>query len=366
MPLIIDYRPIVLLPEVSGVDDVRPPAAQGRPCPPAASKGPRVHAGVLSIAAALAALGGFGWSGSPLRPAPAQATAPRLQPFERAGENFPGSAFYYLDGDSGVVAPNRSPGGGAQAAPLDTRLGDTVARPTFLAGTAQDQFRALRCLTTAIYYEAATEPDAGQRAVAQVVLNRVAHPHWPNSICGVVFEGSERPGCQFSFACDGSLARAPVPMWWERARRVAEHALAGEVYAPVGLATYYHTGAVSPVWAAHQTFVGAIGAHLFYRPPGAAGTARSFTDRYWGGEPMPGPNPRPFTGPPLPPPDPLAIAQDWAAQASSASPTPRVAGPPDPAPAPGFIPKAGDALPASGQIRAEYRDSGRWIASPEG
>jgi spore germination cell wall hydrolase CwlJ-like protein len=74
------------------------------------------------------------------------------------------------------------------------------------------------CLTAAIYYEAASEPDDGQRAVAQVVLNRVAHPAYPKTVCGVVYQGSERgTGCQFTFTCDGALARKPSRYFWDRA-----------------------------------------------------------------------------------------------------------------------------------------------------
>ena len=377
MPLVIEYRPFAL-PDASfetvceaGAGPVAARDAVQASTFARLSSHRRVRAGALATVAALAIFGGFGWDGASLRPAAAQATAPRLQPFERAGENFPGSAFYYLDSDSGVVAPNRIASvvsvPGERPAPLDARLGDTIARPTYLAGTAQDQSRALQCLTTAIYYEAASEPDAGQRAVAQVVLNRVAHPQWPNSVCGVVFQGSESPGCQFSFACDGALARAPVRMWWDRARRVAERALAGEVYAPVGLATYYHTGAVNPVWAARQTFIGAIGAHLFYRPPGGGGTATAYTDRYWGGEPVPAPHSH-LSPPPLLQADPLAIAQTWAAARTSPASVPARSTMPmaESRQPPAFTPAPGDALPASGQIRAEYRDSGRWIASPKG
>ena len=372
MPLVIEYRPFAL-------PDALPSAASAAAGWPVVAAHPsifavlsgqrRVRAVALTAAAALAIFGGFGWDGASLRPTAALASAPRLQPFETAGENFPGSAFYYLDSDSGVVAPGHpaSVATGERPAPLDARLGDAIARPTFLAGTAQDQSRALQCLTTAIYYEAASEPDAGQRAVAQVVLNRVAHPLWPNSVCGVVYQGSERPGCQFSFACDGSMARTPVRMWWDRARGVAERALAGDVYAPVGLATYYHTGAVNPVWAARQTFIGAIGAHLFYRPPGGGGSASAFTDRYWGAEPTPAPRSR-LSPPPLLQADPLAVAQSWAvAQSPLAGSAARAALPiAESRPLPAFTPAPGDALPGSGQIRAEYRDSGRWIASPKG
>ena len=375
MPLVIEYRPFAL-PAVSqavaGEAGSSPETASISAFSSSRLSGHgRVRATALVATAALAIFGGFGWDGATLRPAAAQASAPRLQPFEKAGENFPGSAFYYLDSNSGVVAADRTPVAAARTgespAPLDARLGDAIARPTFLAGTAQDHARALHCLTTAIYYEAASEPDAGQRAVAQVVLNRVAHPTWPNSVCGVVFQGSERPGCQFSFACDGAMARAPVRMWWDRARRVAERALAGEVYAPVGLATYYHTGAVNPVWAARQTFIGAIGAHLFYRPPGGAGSAPAFTERYWGGEPSPAPHAR-LALPPLSPADPLAVAQSWAAaQRARATGTVFSALPvSETHPLAAIAPAPSDTLPGSGQIRAEYRDSGRWIASPKG
>ena len=381
MPLTIEYRPFALpsgLPVPVGVAvplvdapawtatlHRRAPSLRERLARPR-----RLRSSALAATAALAIIGPLGWDGTALRPSAAQATALRLQPFESAGENFPGSAFYYLDSDSGVVPARRSLHSAApreMPAPLDARLGDAIAQPTFLSGSAQDRFRAQHCLTTAIYYEAASEPDAGQRAVAQVVLNRVAHPQWPNSVCGVVFQGSERPGCQFSFACDGSMARAPVRMWWDRAQRVAERALAGEVYAPVGLATYYHTGAVNPGWAARQTFIGAIGAHLFYRPPGGAGVAGAFTDRYWGGEPTPAPRPRLYAAP-SPQSDPLAVAQSWASGRNQtvtppASPTISKS---DPQARREYSPAIGDVLPASGQIRAEYRDSGRWIASPKG
>lgn len=160
-----------------------------------------------------------------------------------------------------------------------------------VAGTPQDHWRALQCLTAAIYYEAAREPDEGQQAVAQVVLNRVAHPAFPKTVCGVVYQGSERPGCQFSFACDGSLARAPAALWWDRARKVAQAALDGTLHAPIGLATHYHTSAVHPAWADSMTFLGTIGAHRFYRWSGSAGLPLAFNAVYAGGEPVAAPHP---------------------------------------------------------------------------
>ena len=126
-----------------------------------------------------------------------------------------------------------------------------AARP-FVAGSigTDTRARALECLTSAIYYEAAQESTDGQRAVAQVVLNRVRHPAFPNSVCGVVYEGSTRAtGCQFTFTCDGSMSHAPIPSLWNRARKVAAAALNGSVYAPVGYATHYHANYVVPYWA---------------------------------------------------------------------------------------------------------------------
>lgn len=140
---------------------------------------------------------------------------------------------------------------------------------------------ALRCLTQAVYYEAANEPDEGQRGVAQVVLNRVRHPAFPNTVCGVVFQGSERvTGCQFSFTCDGSLARTPSVAGWARAERVARDALGGRVAAAVGNATHYHANYVVPYWAPTLDKAATIGAHIFYLMRGFLGSPRAFRDRY--------------------------------------------------------------------------------------
>jgi spore germination cell wall hydrolase CwlJ-like protein len=173
--------------------------------------------------------------------------------------------------------------------------GDNPAAHAFLLRTRSfsDRVRSLDCLTTAIYYEAASETEDGQRAVAQVVLNRVRHPTYPNSVCGVVYQGSERStGCQFSFTCDGSLARIPSAAGWARARRIAAAALAGSVYAPVGLATHYHTHQVHPHWASSLVKSAVIGAHIFYRWTGGWGTSAAFRQAYAGIEPLPGPKPR--------------------------------------------------------------------------
>ena len=171
--------------------------------------------------------------------------------------------------------------------PVST-LANPAARPFVLpAASAEHRVRALECLTAAVYYEAATETADGQRAVAQVVLNRVRHPAYPNSVCGVVFEGAERStGCQFTFTCDGSIARAPHPGFWARAKAVAEAALAGKVYAPVGWSTHYHTNWVVPYWSSSLVKAANVGTHIFYRWEGGWGRAPAFTNRHSGAEPL--------------------------------------------------------------------------------
>ena len=149
-----------------------------------------------------------------------------------------------------------------------------------------DQARALNCLTQAVYYEAGFEPLQGRRAVAQVVLNRLRHPVFPKTICGVVFQGSQLPtGCQFTFTCDGSLARPPEAKAWREAQDVAQAALAGKVERSIGWATHYHTIFVVPYWMPTLTKLSLIGAHIFYRWPAGMGLPGAFVGGYVGGEP---------------------------------------------------------------------------------
>ena len=129
-----------------------------------------------------------------------------------------------------------------------------------------DANRELDCLTQAVYFEARGETARGQAAVAQVVLNRVKHPAFPKTVCGVVFQGSNRrTGCQFSFACDGSMRGRRETSAWERARTVAARALSGRALGEVGSATHFHTTAVSPAWGPQMRRVAQVGMHVFYK-----------------------------------------------------------------------------------------------------
>ena len=231
--------------------------------------------------------------------------------------------------------------------------------------SAETRARALECLTSAVYYEAAQEPTGGQRAVAQVVLNRVRHAAFPNSVCGVVFEGSTRvTGCQFTFTCDGSLARKPARVFWDRADSVARQALAGAVYAPVGLATHYHTVAIHPYWADSLHKVTTIGAHIFYRWRGAAGQSQAFSAAYRGGEPIAAPHPRSAEPAPAAEADPLVLARVFESSHGPAAPTP------PPAYADAVEARGGEALfrgdnlPQGGALSPLLERSGQWLQRP--
>ena len=162
---------------------------------------------------------------------------------------------------------------------------EPAARPFVLRAGAEDRTRAIQYLTQAIYYEAGFEGADGRAAVAQVVLNRLRHPAFPKSVCGVVFQGAQLPtGCQFSFTCDGSLARTPVADAWAQAGAIARRALNGAVVGAVGEATHYHADYVLPYWSPSLVKITQIGAHIFYRWSGPIGAPEAFTGRYAGGE----------------------------------------------------------------------------------
>lgn len=329
---------------------------------------------------------------------------------EFPAENFPGSAFYFLESDYSIPPISADsatmPGTGGSdiltgdapidaLTPFDATSG--AARPFVMRAGSSDHLRALKCLTDAIYYEAANEPDAGQRAVAQVILNRMRHPTYPNSVCGVIYQGSERrTGCQFSYACDGSMARIPARPAWLRAQRVAAQALAGSVYAPVGMATHYHATYVYPYWAPSLNFVGTIGAHRFYSWKGSAGRLSAFYRSHAGYEPFPGPKPRAWTPDTTPVLDPIQLQKryerEFAAARIKAEAEARLATPYAPAPyaditparqraaasyaAPDYSSSArknggeatygGENLPQATNVRPEYQGSGTWKAQPTG
>ncbi len=122
------------------------------------------------------------------------------------------------------------------------------------------------CLARAVYFEARSESDLGQMAVAKVILNRVKAPNYPKSICGVVYQGTHRRNsCQFSFACDGLPDDVKQPAAWANAKRIAQKALAGDpMTAKMNNATNYHADYVKPKWAKSLRKLVKIGSHIFY------------------------------------------------------------------------------------------------------
>jgi hypothetical protein len=156
-------------------------------------------------------------------------------------------------------------------------------------------------------------------------------------------------GCQFTFTCDGSLARPAGGIAWARARALAAEALAGRAYAPVGASTHYHTHAVSPSWAPRLQPTLSIGAHAFYRLPGATGDHSAFTAAYSGREPFPQPS---MT---LVRPSVRAASLPAGLRPAGATPA-AVPAPSDIAPDPRWV---ASNLPVS-TVREEYRSSGQW------
>jgi len=127
--------------------------------------------------------------------------------------------------------------------------------------------RQQECLARGIYFEARGEPVKGQAAVSQVILNRVRNPHYPNSICGVVYQNKHWYNrCQFSFACDRIRDRVNDRKRYEVAKHVAAETTAGRIWLPqVGSSTHYHATYVNPRWNRKMKRVGKIGLHIFYR-----------------------------------------------------------------------------------------------------
>jgi len=129
------------------------------------------------------------------------------------------------------------------------------------------QAKEQKCLAEGIYFEARGEPEEGQAAVAQVILNRVRNPAYPDTICDVVYQDKRhRHRCQFSFACDGRSEVIAERLQWDNARRIATDVTAGRIWIPeVGDSTHYHARYVRPGWGRRMIKVDRIGAHIFYR-----------------------------------------------------------------------------------------------------
>ncbi|WP_084417896.1 cell wall hydrolase [Henriciella litoralis] len=136
---------------------------------------------------------------------------------------------------------------------------------------AEEMSHQMKCLAEAVYYEARSESKPGQIAVAEVIMNRVRDHRYPNSACGVVYQGATRTtGCQFTFTCDGALSRAPRGKRWEDAKTIAAHVFLDLDEPRTDGATHYHATYVNPVWNSGLVRTSKIGTHVFYRFPRGA------------------------------------------------------------------------------------------------
>ena len=149
--------------------------------------------------------------------------------------------------------------------------GDGEEPSRIFGNLTEKEFRAreLRCMATAIYFEARDESIRGQIAVAQVIMTRVRSNWYPNTICGVVYQGQwNRNACQFSFACDGHPGVPKEQKEWETALDVAKQVVSGKVYlSDIADATHYHATYVHPSWIREVRRIKQIGGHIFYKAP---------------------------------------------------------------------------------------------------
>ena len=164
----------------------------------------------------------------------------------------------------GVVVVVETDGSGVTTVP---QIADADGKPNYAALIdPKDSARQMRCLAEAIYFESRSEPEDGQAAVAQVVLNRVRSGIYPTTVCGVVYQDRNRPfACQFTFACEGKSLRVEEPGPWAVATRIARDVVSGANYNPkVDIAVNYHANYVAPFWVGYLKKVDHIGAHIFY------------------------------------------------------------------------------------------------------
>ena len=203
-----------------------------------------------------------------------QVTTSSAAAFEPAsvpeGSAPPPSAGVLRPGENGPLQPPQTDIPPAQIVQEESR-----ARAMREAVAASgDVEKSRQCLAEAIYFEARGEPEEGQVAVAQVILNRVKSRLYPGTVCDVVYQNKEqRNRCQFSFACDKTAERAPDPMdrvrnpsAWIKAVEIARQVGSGERWLPwIGNATHYHATSVRPRWRHGMVKLSQIGQHIFYR-----------------------------------------------------------------------------------------------------
>ncbi|MDE2629790.1 MAG: cell wall hydrolase [Alphaproteobacteria bacterium] len=168
-----------------------------------------------------------------------------------------------------MIAGPAMPAAAVQASPVAVRPADRSLVEELIMNKLKVEHR---CLSEVLYYEARGEGTKGQKAIAEVVFHRMRTGNYGHSICAVVYEGADRPGCQFSFTCDGELRQAKSPQAWLRAQILAARILTGEegLNDMTGGATNFHAVSVLPDWASELQRTVQIGNHVFYKGPSHA------------------------------------------------------------------------------------------------
>ena len=241
--------------------------SQGRAsAAPTSDNGPAIDDSIVPLPPALANDGNGAGAG------PAQSP----QTLTDSGRSFDDGATPSLPLDIALNSSTPTPNDGVPIIVAAKAAPETTLAPKGAAGDPpnyaalidpKDSDRQQRCLAEAIYFEARSEPEDGQAAVAQVVLNRVRSGNYPADVCGVVYQDRNRPfACQFSFACEGKSLRIEEPGPWAVAVRIAKDVTSGATYNPqVGDAVNYHANYVMPYWASTLQRVDRIGHHIFYK-----------------------------------------------------------------------------------------------------
>ena len=183
------------------------------------------------------------------------------------GDVFISPASVDLSGKSDVVTPTAKRLASTPS-PATIEKSFKLKRSEKQAVVAQRRIRLAEenCLARAVYFEARSESELGQLAVARVILNRTKDPAYPKTICGVVYQGSNvRNSCQFSFACDGLPDDVKQPAAWANSKRIAQKAMSGTKSMQImNTATNYHADYVRPKWAGNMKRLVKIGRHIFY------------------------------------------------------------------------------------------------------
>jgi spore germination cell wall hydrolase CwlJ-like protein len=231
-----------------------PPSSLASLAPTGAKPDARIFFGVDPIASVDEALAPWGPGEAPVVMAPGASGDPDLKMSARSANDAAAN-----------VKPGETVAGKGEVTGVDARPKSPAERLA-LAGPARA--KAEKCLANAVYFEARGEPVRGQIAVAQVVMNRVFSPFYPNDVCGVVYQNANRHlACQFTFACDGIPDIVTEPDAWARAKHIARDMLEGKLWMPeVAKSTHYHAYWVHPSWVAEMKKMYQLGVHTFYRP----------------------------------------------------------------------------------------------------